>query len=167
MSQELERGGLEALSESWRAAWLGEGFEACCTPDVAYEDPVTVEPLRGSDPLDDLAATIRGGFPDLAIEATSPALGRDGFACLPWRAVGTHAGDIGSLLPATGRFLTLHGLHYVELTDGLVRRARGFFDLYDVAVQLGALPARGGLGEAALLLVRGYGLRRPPKSPPP
>jgi hypothetical protein len=164
---ELERTGLEELSGRWRASWQTGGFEACCTPDVGYEDPVTVEPLHGTEALEDLAAGVRGALPDLQLEATSPALGRDGFACLPWRAVGTHAGDIGTLLPATNRFVTLHGLHYVELSDGLVRRARGFFDLYDAAVQLGMLPARGGLGEAALLLVRGFGLRRPPKSPPP
>jgi SnoaL-like polyketide cyclase len=165
VSGALERGSLERLAEQWRAAWAGDGFDGCCTPDVGYEDPVTVEPLRGSDALEDLAAAMRGAFPDLRLEATSPPLGREGFACLPWRAIGTHTGDIGSLLPATDRFLTLHGLHYVELSDGLVRRARGFFDLHDAAVQLGLLPARGGLGEAALLLVRGFGLRRPPKSP--
>ena len=33
-----------------------------------------------------------------------------------------------------------------------VRRARGFFDLYDAATQLGLLPSRGGLGETALAL---------------
>jgi hypothetical protein len=58
--------------------------------------------------------------------------------------------------------VTVHGLHYLELTDGAVRRARGFFDLYDAATQLGLLPARGGLGETALLLLRGFGLRRRP-----
>ena len=36
---------------------------------------------------------------------------------------------------------------------------RGFFDLYDVATQLGVLPARGTLGEKALLMLRGFGLR--------
>ncbi|MBA2420290.1 MAG: hypothetical protein H0V57_04085, partial [Thermoleophilaceae bacterium] len=64
------------------------------------------------------------------------------------------------VLPATGRELSLHGLHYLELSDGAVRRARGFFDLYDAATQLGLLPERGGLGETALLLLRGFGMRR-------
>ena len=41
-----------------------------------------------------------------------------------------------------------------------MRRARGFFDLYDAATQLGLLPARGGMGETALLMLRGFGLRR-------
>ena len=40
-----------------------------------------------------------------------------------------------------------------------MRRARGFFDLYDAATQLGLLPARGGIGESVLLLLRGFGLR--------
>jgi len=72
--------------------------------------------------------------------------------------LGTHRGDLAGL-PATGRFLTLHGIHYVEIADGRIRRARGFFDLYDAGAQLGLLPTRGGLGETALLLLRGFGLR--------
>ena len=103
---------------------------------------------------------LRGALPDLRVESTSPSLGRSSHACFPWRLAGTHRGDMGTLLPATNRFVTLHGLHYVELSDGLVRRARGFFDLYDAATQLGLLPERGGLGEAAMLLLRGFGLRR-------
>ena len=163
MSGELERGQVEVLAERWRDAWAGkEAFEACCTPDLSYEDPLVVQPLRGPEALHEHAAGMREAFPDLTVEATSPPLSRDGHVCLPWRMAGTHTGDIGSLLPASNRFVTVHGLHYVELSDGLVRRARGFFDLYDTAVQLGLLPARGGLGEAALLLVRGFGLRRGP-----
>jgi hypothetical protein len=56
--------------------------------------------------------------------------------------------------------VTIHGMHYLELVDGAVRRARGFFDLYDAAIQLGLLPARGGVGETALLLLRGFGVKR-------
>jgi hypothetical protein len=96
------------------------------------------------------------------VEATSPPLFRGAHACVPWRALGTHREDIGQMLPATDRFVTIHGLHYLELTDGAVRRARGFFDLYDAATQLGLLPSRGGVGEAALLMLRGFGVRRRP-----
>jgi hypothetical protein len=144
VSAELERGALDDLAERWRAGWRGGGFEGCCTPDVAYEDPVATDLLRGVDALDRHATTLRAAFPDLTVEATAPPLGRGQHACVPWRAVGTHRGDIGAALPATDRFVALHGVHYLELADGLVRRARGFFDLYDAAVQLGLLPARGG-----------------------
>ena len=150
---------LDTLAAAWRAAWAEGGFEKICTPDVAYEDPVATQPLRGPSEIDAHAAELRMAFPDLRVEATSPPLGRGSHACVPWRAVGTHRGDV-AMLPATDRFVALHGLHYLELTDGLVRRARGFFDLYDASTQLGLLPSRGGLGETALLMLRGYGLRR-------
>jgi predicted ester cyclase len=159
VSVELERGALDQLAERWRAAWQGAGFESCCTPDVSYEDPVAVDPLRRVDALDRHAMALRAAFPDLRVEATAPPLSRGDHVCVPWRALGTHRGDIGSVLPASDRFVRLHGLHYLELSDGLVRRARGFFDLYDAAVQLGVLPSRGSLGEKALLVLRGFGLR--------
>jgi SnoaL-like polyketide cyclase len=162
VSTELERGAVDELAVRWRAAWQGAGFEGCCTPDVSYEDPVAVDPLRHVDELDRHAATLRGAFPDLRVEATAPPLARGEHVCVPWRAVGTHKGDIGTILPATDRFVSLHGLHYLELVDGQVRRARGFFDLYDAGTQLGLLPARGGMGETVLLMLRGFGLRRRP-----
>jgi steroid delta-isomerase-like uncharacterized protein len=158
---QIERAAVDTLAERWRAAWDEGAFERCCTPDVSYEDPVAVEPLRGVPALREHAAAVRRAFPDLRVETTLPSLEREGYACIPWRAAGTHKGDV-AMLPATDRFVTLHGLHYMELSDGLVRRARGFFDLYDAAVQLGLLPSRGGLGETALLLLRGFGVRRRP-----
>jgi steroid delta-isomerase-like uncharacterized protein len=160
VSVELERGALDQLAEHWRAGWQGAGFESCCTPDVSYEDPVAVDPLRRVEALDRHAATLRAAFPDLRVEATAPPLSRGEHVCVPWRALGTHRGDIATILPASDRFVSLHGLHYLELVDGRVRRARGFFDLYDAATQLGLLPARGGMGETVLLMLRGFGLRR-------
>jgi hypothetical protein len=162
VSTELERGAVDRLAEEWRSGWEGAGFESCCTPDVTYEDPVAVDLLRGVAALDEHAVALRHAFPDLRVEATSPPLFRGAHACVPWRLLGTHQGDIGHMLPATDRFVTIHGLHYLELTDGAVRRARGFFDLYDAATQLGLLPSRGGVGETALLLLRGFGVRRRP-----
>ena len=160
MSSELERAEVDALAERFTAAWTTEGgFAECCTVDVNYEDPVSRMPLSGLGALEEHAQRLREAFPDARVERTAPSLARGEHACIPWRLLGTHRGDIG-MLPATDRFVTLHGLHYVELTDGRIRRARGFLDLYDTAAQLGLLPQRGGLGEAALLMLRGFGLRR-------
>jgi hypothetical protein len=159
---ELERGAIDVLADRWRGGWEGKGFEACCTPDVSYEDPVAPDPVRGVDALERHALGLRRAFPDLRIEPTAPPLARNDHVCVPWRALGTHRADLGAMLPATERFVAVHGMHYIELSDGAVRRARGFFDLYDAATQLGVLPARGGLGETALLLLRGFGLRRRP-----
>ncbi len=155
------RSPLDALADVWEGAWAAgeaERFADCCTVDVQYEDPIAHEALQGVHDLSAQARRVWHAFPDLRVESTGQRVGSEGYACLPWRVIGTHKGDLAGL-PASGRFMTLHGVHYVELADGRIRRARGFFDLYDVGVQLGLLPARGGLGETALLLLRGFGLR--------
>jgi steroid delta-isomerase-like uncharacterized protein len=151
---------LDELAAAWRDAWASpdRGFERSCTPDVRYEDPVAVEPLEGVDALEAHAALLRSAFPDLSVEASGTPIGDESLACIPWRAVGTHKGELGGL-PATNSFVILQGVHYVELHDGQIRRARGFFDLYGAAMQLGLLPAHGSLGEKALLVLRGFGLR--------
>jgi steroid delta-isomerase-like uncharacterized protein len=157
VTSEIER--VDDLASAWLRAWTGEDrFEACCAHDVQYEDPLAKDPLRGLDALEAYAARLRETLPDLRIERTGQMLTAGAYACVPWRAAATHKGSSASL-PATNRFVALHGLHYLELSDGQVRRARGFFDLYDAATQLGILPARGGLGESVLLLLRGFGIR--------
>ena len=115
---ELERRGVDDARRPLAAGWAGEGFEPCCTPDVSYEDPVAADPLRGVDALDRHAADLRGAFPDLVVEATAPPLSRGEHVCIPWRATGTHRADLGVMLPATDSFVALHGLHYIELSDG-------------------------------------------------
>jgi steroid delta-isomerase-like uncharacterized protein len=151
---------VDRLAASWTAAWTeAGGFAACCSAELTYEDPVAARPLSGLVELEEHAARLRAAFPDVTLEVTAPPLLRGDHACVPWKLAGTNRGEL-ALLPATDRFVTLHGLHYLELADGRVRRARGFLDLYDAATQLGLLPARGGWGEQALLMLRGFGLRR-------
>ena len=157
---ELERADVDVLADAWSRAWTeGAGFAACCTVGISYEDPRAIEPLTGLDPIERHAQALRTAFPDVHVEHTAPALQRGAHACIPWRLRGTHLGRLAGL-PGTEEKIVIHGLHYVELTDGRISRARGFFDLYDGSIQLGLLPARGGLGESALLLLRGFGVRR-------
>jgi hypothetical protein len=155
-----EQTAIDRLAASWTDAWTAAGgFTACCSAELTYEDPLAAQPLTGLVEIEAHAARLRDAFPDVRLELTAPPLLRGDHACVPWKLLGTNRGAL-AMLPATDRFVTLHGLHYLELTDGRVRRARGFLDLYDAATQLGLLPARGGWGEQALLLLRGFGLRR-------
>ena len=152
---------VETLASQWREAWADgrrQAFARCCSAAVTYEDPVAREPLEGLDALVEHADTLHRALPDLRVEAVGQAVSEGGFACVPWRLLGTHRGTVGGF-PASGRFVVVHGVHYLEVADGRVRRARGFFDLYDTAIQLGLLPTRGSLAESALLMVRGFGLR--------
>jgi steroid delta-isomerase-like uncharacterized protein len=151
---------VDELAQRWRTAWQGPagGFEECCTPDVSYEDPLALVPLSGVEALEAHAAELRAAFPDIRLESPGESIGSHKLVCLTWRALGTHRGELAGL-PASNRFVVLQGVHYAELEDGRIRRARGFFDVYDAAIQLGLLPSHGSFGERALLMLRGFGFR--------
>jgi steroid delta-isomerase-like uncharacterized protein len=154
---------IDDLIDRWQAAWSGRertAFHALCAPDVHYEDPLTHEPLEGADEIGAHAARLWRMFPDARVERTGARLTDGRFVAAPCKVLGTHRGAVEDL-PATGRFIVVQVLFYCELDPDRRRlwRVRAFFDAYNAAVQIGVLPARGTLGERALLMLRGFGLR--------
>jgi steroid delta-isomerase-like uncharacterized protein len=149
------------LFDRWQAAWSGRDvrlFEPLCTSSFHYEDPLTPEPLQGLRALAGHVQRLWDAFPDIRLERSGERLASASFAAAPVRVLGTHEHALDGL-PATGKPLDFQAVFFCELDDGLLRRARAFFDVYDVGVQLGVLPARGSLSAKALLALRGYGLR--------
>ena len=152
---------VDQLFDGWEAAWSGkdpDAFAEVCDPRVHYEDPLTAEPLEGPDDLGTHAQRLWAAFPDARLEKTGARLAGDRFAAAPAKLLATHKVALEGL-PATNRFVIVHCVFYCELRQGLLLRVRAFFDLYDAATQLGVLPQRGTLGEKALLVLRGFGLR--------
>ena len=154
---------IDDIIDRCQAAWVGRergAFAALCAPDIHYEDPLCGEPLESADALADHAERLWGAFPDARIERTGERLTDGRFVAAPCKILGTHRGEIEGLAP-TGRFVVVHLVSYCELDPARERlwRVRAFFDAYDAAVQLGVLPARGTLGERALYMLRGFGLR--------
>jgi steroid delta-isomerase-like uncharacterized protein len=152
---------VDTLVDRWQAAWSGkdpEAFLELCAADLHYEDPVTVEPIEGAEALSRHAQRLWAAFPDVRMERTGERLSKGHFLAAPAKVLGTHRGPLEGL-PATGRFVVLHCIFYCEIDHGRMLRVRAFFDLYDAATQLGILPGRGTLGEKALLVLRGFGLR--------
>jgi steroid delta-isomerase-like uncharacterized protein len=152
---------VDELIDSWERAWSGkdlDAFGSLCVPDIHYEDPLTAEPLEGVQELVGHAQQLWDGFPDARLQRTGERLCKGRYVAAPCKLLGTHRAPIGGL-PATNRFVVVHCVFYCELQRSLLLRVRGFFDLYDAATQLGVLPARGTLGEKALLMLRGFGLR--------
>ncbi len=152
---------VDELFDGWDAAWSGRdlaAFAEVCSEDVHYEDPLTAEPLEGLDELGAHAERLWAGFPDARLEKTGVRLSDGRFAAAPSKLLATHKGTLEGL-PATNRFIVVHCVFYCELEHERLLRVRAFFDLYDAATQLGVLPARGTMGEKALLVLRGFGLR--------
>lgn len=149
------------LMDGWEAAWSGkdpDAFTEICLPEFHYEDPVTPEPLEGLDELVRHAERLWSAFPDARLQSTGERLTSRRFVASPSKLLGTHRGPLEGL-PATNRFIVVHCIFYCETKRGLLLRVRAFYDLYDAATQLGVLPGRGSLGEKALLMLRGFGLR--------
>ncbi len=137
-----------------------DAVAALVTHDVHYEDVFADAPLLGPDRLADHLAVLWTAFPDARIESTGPLLhDGDRIVALPLRLVGNHLGPLGGV-PASERFLNLHGMLVLELDAAArrVHRARLFTDRYGAAVQLGVLPEAGSMGDRAVRAIQGFGL---------
>jgi steroid delta-isomerase-like uncharacterized protein len=152
---------VDELIDGWESAWSGKdegAFAAVCSSKVHYEDPLTSEPLEGVEELGQHASRLWAAFPDARLEQTGERLTNERFVAAPCKLLATHRAPLNGL-PATNRFVVVHAVFYCEIRRNRLLRIRGFFDVYDAATQLGVLPGRGTMGEKALLVLRGFGLR--------
>jgi predicted ester cyclase len=155
---------VDELFDGFQSAWSGRdpaAFAHWCDPeDIHYEDPLTPEPLESPDAIADHAARLWQGFPDARVQATGPRLiDENGYAAAPMKLLATHSAELYGLSP-TNRFVIVHAVAYAQLRNERLHRVRVFFDLYGAATQLGILPRPGTMGEKALLMLRGFGLKR-------
>ena len=151
----------EELVAAFLDAWNAQdpdGFGPLCAPAVGYEDPTTPEPLEGAAAIAEHAARLWRAIPDGRLERTGPVLTGEGYLAAPCKLLGSHRGALDEL-PASGRFVIVHGVVVASAADERLTRVRVFFDRYDAGQQLGILPAPGTMGEKALLMLRGFGLR--------
>ncbi|HEY4826422.1 MAG TPA: ester cyclase [Solirubrobacteraceae bacterium] len=152
---------VDQLMDAWEAAWSGRdesAFAGVCSSAIHYEDPLTPEPLDGLEQFLRHPTRLWAGFPDARLEQTGERLTNGRFVAAPCKLLATHRAALDGL-PATNRFVVVHCVFYCEIRRNRLLRVRGFYDLYDAATQLGVLPGRGTLGEKALLVLRGFGLR--------
>ena len=152
---------VDELIDAWEAAWSSHdeaAFASVCSSRIHYEDPLTGEPLEGLEQFVAHPARLWAAFPDARLEQTGERLTNERFVAAPCKLLATHRAPLGGL-PATNRFVVVHCIFYCEIRRNRLLRVRGFFDVYDAATQLGILPGRGTLGEKALLMLRGFGLR--------
>ena len=154
---------VDELLDGFQEALVGRdrsAFALTCALDLHYEDPLTGAPVRGLDALGDHIARLWVAAPDAEVERAGERLTDGRFVATPVHLHGTHTGELPGM-PATRRAFSLHAMLFCELDPPRERlwRVRAFFDLYETCVQLRVLPPHGGLGEKAMMLLRGFGLR--------
>ena len=148
---------LPAFCARYLAAWNDHdppAMAALLTDDIVWEDPALPAPARG---VAAVQAFMRGswvGFPDLRFDATDTPHLTAGGDQVAWRLRmrGTMTGplDPPGFAP-TGRAIEVEGVDLWAMRDGRIARYRAFYDINDLARQLGIAPPVGSRAERAMV----------------
>jgi steroid delta-isomerase-like uncharacterized protein len=151
---------LPAFVERYLAAWNARDTDAIAhliTDDVVWADPALPEPARGVPAVQEFMRTSFHAFPDLHFgEPDPPALAASGGVVLwAWSMEGTHRGAIDPPgFAPTGRRVRVDGIDQWTMRDGRIARYRAFYDMNEVARQLGIVPGPGSGGERAMVALQ-------------
>lgn len=143
------------LAARYIDAWNGQNAQAMAdllTEDVVWSDPALPEPVRGIAAVQEFMRSSWQAFPDLRFEEPNPphlSVNGDRVAWA-WRMHGTMNGPVEPPgFAPTGRKMTVDGVDLWILRDGRIADYRAFYDLMDLARQLGIMPPTGSRAERA------------------
>jgi steroid delta-isomerase-like uncharacterized protein len=123
------------------------------TDDVVWEDPALPAPARGVGEVQEFMRTSFRVFPDLRFgEPDPPALAVSADVVLwAWNMSGTHRGTIDPPgFAPTHRTMRVDGIDQWTLRDGRISMYRAFYDMNDLARQLGIVPQAGSRAERTM-----------------
>jgi steroid delta-isomerase-like uncharacterized protein len=151
---------MRAFVERYAAAWNSCDTGAMAqliTEDIVWADPALAEPARGIGEVQEFMRTSFRAFPDLHFgEPQPPALAVSGDVVLwRWYMEGTQRGPIDPPgFAATGRRMRVDGVDQWTMRDGRIALYRAFYDMNDVARQLGIVPAPGSAAERGMVALQ-------------
>jgi steroid delta-isomerase-like uncharacterized protein len=151
---------VRAFADRYIAAWNSADAAALAqlvTEDVVWADPALPEPLRGVAEVREFMRTSVSAFPDLRFSEPDPphvsVSGR--VAVWAWVMEGTMRGEVDPPgFAPTGRRMRVDGVDVWQLREGRIERYRAYYDMADLARQLGLAPARGGAAERAAVALQ-------------
>jgi steroid delta-isomerase-like uncharacterized protein len=148
------------FAERYMAAWNDCDTDAMArliTEDIVWADPALPEPARGIPAVQEFMRTSFRAFPDLRFGEPDPrVLAVSGDTVLwTWYMQGTHSGAIDPPgFAPTGRTMRVEGVDQWTMRDGRIARYRAFYDMNDVARQLGIVPASGSRAERGMVALQ-------------
>jgi steroid delta-isomerase-like uncharacterized protein len=146
--------------ERYKAAWNGCDTNAIArliTDDIVWADPALPAPAEGVAAVQEFMRSSFLAFPDLRFaEPDPPVLAATGDTVLwAWFMEGTHRGAIEPPgFAPTGRRMRVDGIDQWMMRDGRIARYRAFYDMNDVARQLGIVPAPGSRAERGMVALQ-------------
>ena len=144
----------------YTATWNGCDTAAMAelvTDDIVWADPALAQPARGVAEVQEFMRTSFRAFPDLRFsEPDPPALAISGDVVLwCWSMEGTHTGTIDPPgFAPTGRRMRVDGVDRWTMRDGRIAAYRAFYDMNDLARQLGIVPPPGSRAERGMVALQ-------------
>jgi steroid delta-isomerase-like uncharacterized protein len=151
---------LSDFTARYTAAWNECDTKAMAelvTEDVVWSDPALPEPARGVGAVQEFMRTSFHAFPDLRFGEPDPpvvAVSED-VVLWAWHMEGTHRGAIDPPgFAATGRTMRVEGVDQWTMREGRIALYRAFYDMNDLARQLGIVPPPGSAAERGMVALQ-------------
>ena len=123
------------------------------TDDIVWRDPALPQPARSVAEIQGFMQASWQAFPDLRFSESEPRhLSVDGdTVAWGWQMTGTMRGPLDSPgFAPTNRSMTVEGVDTWQMRDGRIARYRAYYDMNDVARQLGIVPETGSRAERGM-----------------
>lgn len=146
--------------ERYEAAWNERDPDALTglvTEDIVWSDPALHEPARGIPAVQEFMRSSFRSFPDLSFsQPDPPAIAVNGDTVLwAWHMQGTNSGPIDPPgFAATGRTIAVDGIDQWTMRDGRIAVYRAYYDMNDLARQLGIMPPVGSRAERGMVAMQ-------------
>lgn len=127
------------------------------TDDIVWMDPALPEPARGIPAVQEFMRVSFRAFPDLHFgEPNPPHLTVTGdLVSWAWTMEGTMRGPVEPPgFAPTGRRMRMDGVDLWTMRDGRIARYRAFYDMTELARQLGIMPPAGSRAERAIVTLQ-------------
>lgn len=110
--------------------------------EICAEGYVNHDPLGGDMSKEEekaLIASYRHAFPDFEVKVLR-TFEEEGYACVHWRAGGTHEGELMDVEP-TGRYSSVEGIDIARIDGGKIHEVWRSFDTLQFMRNIGVIAA--------------------------
>ncbi len=148
------------FKERYTTAWNAREVDVLpelLAEDIVWVDPALPVPALGIPAVQEFMRASFRTFPDLYFTEPDPPsfIASGDLVSWAWRMEGTMAGPADPPgFAATGRKMRVDGVDLWTMHDGKISRYHAYYDVMDLARQLGIMPPSGSRGEQVMVALQ-------------